>query len=204
MPDIVYLLPLVVVVLAGIAVLLTRSRRRDELGSRTFATPAELQEHIRELCARGRRVEAVKVLRHARPGLGLKEATQIVEAVAAGGELQPRLDAVLPRGLPPALHEQVLALGENKKIHAIKLVREANPRISLKLAKDLVEAALRGAPPAIGRAAPRAIAPDLAERVRRLKAEGRREQAVFLVRGETGMTEEEANAFVDALQAGET
>lgn len=203
MPDILYFLPLVVILGAGVVVLLTRRSRRDELGPPP-ATPAELEERVRELCAQGRRVEAVKVLRHARPGLGLREATHIVGAVAAGGELQPRLDAVLPRGLPPALHEQVLALGENKKIHAIKLVREANPRISLKLAKDLVEAALRGAPPAIGRAAPRAIAPDLAERVRRLKAEGRREQAVFLVRGETGMTEEEANAFVDALQAGET
>ena len=44
---------------------------------------------------------------------------------------------------------------------------------------------------------------DLAARVRRLKADGRRDQAIFLVRGETGMDHDEASAFVDAIETEE-
>ncbi|GII55632.1 hypothetical protein Pth03_40210 [Planotetraspora thailandica] len=38
---------------------------------------------------------------------------------------------------------------------------------------------------------------DLATKVRGLKAQGRFEQAMFLVRGETGFSEEEARSFVE-------
>jgi hypothetical protein len=38
---------------------------------------------------------------------------------------------------------------------------------------------------------------DLATKVRGLKAQGRYEQAVLLVRGETGLVEEDARSFVD-------
>ncbi|GAA4583878.1 hypothetical protein GCM10023194_22330 [Planotetraspora phitsanulokensis] len=38
---------------------------------------------------------------------------------------------------------------------------------------------------------------DLATKVRGLKSQGRYEQAVLLVRGETGLVEEEARSFVD-------
>ncbi|WP_157253535.1 hypothetical protein [Nonomuraea typhae] len=40
---------------------------------------------------------------------------------------------------------------------------------------------------------------DLAWRVRDMKAAGRTEQAVFLVRGETGMGEDDARRFVNSL-----
>ncbi|MFF4415571.1 hypothetical protein ACFYY8_23820 [Streptosporangium sp. NPDC001559] len=40
---------------------------------------------------------------------------------------------------------------------------------------------------------------DLASRVHDLKVSGRAEQAVLLVRGETGMTEPDARRFVDAV-----
>ncbi|MBB4919131.1 hypothetical protein ACFY19_00025 [Streptosporangium saharense] len=40
---------------------------------------------------------------------------------------------------------------------------------------------------------------DLASRVHDLKVSGRAEQAVLLVRGETGMTEPDARRFVDAI-----
>lgn len=41
--------------------------------------------------------------------------------------------------------------------------------------------------------------PDLADRARALKAAGRTEQAIHLVRGETGMDEAQAVAFVNSL-----
>ncbi|MEV7966908.1 hypothetical protein AB0O34_13125 [Sphaerisporangium sp. NPDC088356] len=48
-------------------------------------------------------------------------------------------------------------------------------------------------------ALPRTAGPDLATRVRELKAAGRQEQAVYLVRGETGMDSREAHLFVDSI-----
>ncbi|MEU6431850.1 ribosomal protein L7/L12 [Microbispora sp. NPDC046973] len=103
--------------------------------------------------------------------------------------------------LPPVsadLQHRVRELyADNKKIEAIKLVREQTG-LGLKEAKDLTEALASGRPlpvaPAHGR-------PDLASRVRELKAAGRGEQAVFLVRGETGMGQSEAERFVEAIDA---
>ncbi|GAA2776076.1 hypothetical protein [Nonomuraea dietziae] len=46
---------------------------------------------------------------------------------------------------------------------------------------------------------PRLHQADLATRVRELKAAGREQQAVHLVIGETGMTQGEAQTFVQAL-----
>ncbi|MFD0884650.1 hypothetical protein ACFQ08_08805 [Streptosporangium algeriense] len=48
-------------------------------------------------------------------------------------------------------------------------------------------------------ALPRHGGADLAARVHDLKISGRAEQAVLLVRGETGMTEPDARRFVDAV-----
>lgn len=48
-------------------------------------------EHMKQ----GRMIEAIKVLRHEHPGLGLKEAKDAVEAwLAAHPELKPRRSAV--------------------------------------------------------------------------------------------------------------
>ncbi|MFI6478752.1 hypothetical protein ACIBH1_12530 [Nonomuraea sp. NPDC050663] len=96
---------------------------------------------------------------------------------------------------------------DGQHIQAIKLVRE-NTGMRLVDAKNLIDGVARGQSllqhPAIQRLAPRQphIAPhgpDLATRVRDLKAAGRTEQAIFLVRGETGMDEEAATKFVDIL-----
>ncbi|MEU9889057.1 ribosomal protein L7/L12 [Sphaerisporangium sp. NPDC051011] len=120
------------------------------------------------------------------------------------------------RSAPPNLDDlgrQAYALtAQGKKIHAIKLVRQRTG-IGLKDAKDYVEAVAEGrpVPPAVARLLrmparpPIADAPagpprgDLATRARGLKADGRTDQAVFLVRGETGMGQEEAEAFVRQL-----
>jgi hypothetical protein len=95
-------------------------------------------------------------------------------------------------------------VAQNKKIHAIKLLRERTG-LGLKDAKDAVEALAAGypvrhpaltTPPTPPAAPPRA---DLATRVRHLKESGQTEQAVFLVRGETGMNHDEATLFVNSL-----
>ncbi|WP_326640634.1 hypothetical protein OG884_36805 [Streptosporangium sp. NBC_01755] len=116
-----------------------------------MATPQGLHELVTELTRRGRKIEAIKELRH-HTGLSLRESKMIVDDVAMGHDLwsQPAMARFKP-SQPTAL-------------------------------------------PHAG-----AAVPDLATRVRELKAAGRAEQAVYLVRGETGMGEREAELFVEAL-----
>jgi hypothetical protein len=93
---------------------------------------------------------------------------------------------------------------QNKKIHAIKLLRE-HTGMGLKDAKDAVDRMALGhplsGPPGAPRLTARPAPPqdDLATRVRHLKQQDRTEQAIFLVRGETGMNEAEATLFVNSL-----
>lgn len=99
---------------------------------------------------------------------------------------------------PAMLSEQATArvralMSQGQKIQAIKLVREET-RMGLKDAKDYVEAM------AAGRIAPGLPGGGpLSERVRSFKAAGDPASAVALVRAETGMTQSEAERFVDAL-----
>jgi len=167
-------------------------------------TPEELRDRIRALCAAGRRIEAVKLARQTLPGIGLQQAKQMVDAVAAGRDIPLGPGAMTSR-LPPALHERVRQLlRSNRTLEAVKVVRQELPGMSLKAARDAVLAVGRGAPPAVAPSpSPRPIGEDLAARVRRLKADGRRDQAIFLVRGETGMDHDEASAFVDAIETEE-
>ncbi|WP_157254151.1 ribosomal protein L7/L12 [Nonomuraea typhae] len=121
-----------------------------------------------------------------------------------GGELKPPV---------PSLHsaadveqEVLRLLRQEKTIHAIKVLRQ-HTRLGLKEAKDLVEdvaagrrrltdhPAFAGLRPSL----PRRGTADLAGRVRNLVAEGHREQAIYLVRGETGMGQDEAELFVNSL-----
>ncbi|GAA3100573.1 ribosomal protein L7/L12 [Streptosporangium carneum] len=131
----------------------------------------------------------------------------------------PHLD-LGPKGRPgPSdLQGQVRALlGQRKKIQAIKLVREQTG-LGLAAAKKYVDDLEAGRfpepPSSLSRhglahqgfpdrgeapSAPSYHGADLATRVRDLKASGRVEQAVFLVRGETGMAESDAWRFVDSI-----
>ncbi|ACZ87318.1 hypothetical protein Aros01_05764 [Streptosporangium roseum] len=98
-----------------------------------------------------------------------------------------------------------------KVVPAIKLVREQTG-LDLKNAKRYVDDLRAGrtpAPPyhhgATAAYPPTPLLPpghgaDLATRVRLLKTTGRSGQAVLLVRGETGMSEPDAQRFVDAIQ----
>ena len=149
----------------------------------------------------------------------------IFGAFATGLVLLVRRASRPPASFPPAysdrkiqldsfeLESQVRALLEQrKKIHAVKLVREQTG-LGLAAAKGYVDDLEAGRiPPALPqlpgrlahheRARPefsRQSGADLASRVRDLKLSGRAEQAVFLVRGETGMTESEAQRFVDSI-----
>ncbi|WP_217707108.1 ribosomal protein L7/L12 [Nonomuraea rhodomycinica] len=115
-----------------------------------------------------------------------------------------------PPAGPQELDARVRHLAANgQAIHAIKLLRQ-HTGMGLKEAKDAVDGLAHGRPirhPALQpHPTPRPVAPptghsaDLASRVRALKCDGRTEQAVFLVRGETGMDHDEATAFVGSVR----
>ncbi|MFF0311370.1 hypothetical protein ACFYSC_28395 [Streptosporangium sp. NPDC004379] len=116
---------------------------------------------------------------------------------------RPRLD-------PAELHRQATGLiTAGKTIQAVKLVREQTG-LGLADAKRYTDDLAAGRPPypafphpghttAPGHTAAPQPAADLAGRVRHLKATGHTEQAVLLVRGETGMNDADARRFVDSL-----
>lgn len=95
-------------------------------------------------------------------------------------------------------------VAQGKKVTAIKVLRD-HTGLGLKDAKNLVDGIAQGRAigghPALARVSGPRPAPrgDLATRVRELKADGREEQAVHLVRGETGMGQDEAELFVRSL-----
>jgi hypothetical protein len=122
----------------------------------------------------------------------------------------------VPAGPPPNPQEFQRIVTEmtrqGRHVHAIKLVRQ-HTGLGLKEAKAVVDGVAMGhsmwSHPFLARfqagqpfdraPQPRIEGPDLAARVRGLKAAGRPEQAVYLVRGETGMSEQEAELFVNSL-----
>lgn len=113
--------------------------------------------------------------------------------------------------LPPDTRNRVLELiRQQKKIQAIKVLREATG-YGLKEAKEVVEAleagrgpgstqdAVPSEPPAVPGGTDRPRSADLAERARRLRADGQEVQAIRLVCDETGMGIPEAQSFVRSL-----
>jgi hypothetical protein len=133
----------------------------------------------------------------------------IVAAVRKGNR------APVPPLIPPTpqdLQELVTQLTrQGRKIQAIKELRQ-HTGLGLAEAKKVIDAVAMGhtmwSHPVLARFRPSSVAlphtgaitgPDLATRVRELKAAGRAEQAIHLVRGETGMGQREAELFVDNL-----
>jgi len=95
----------------------------------------------------------------------------------------------------PEVRERILTLiGTGQYIPAIKLVREVTG-LGLKDAKDYVDGLK-------GEAYARVIPPDVEGKARSLLAEGRRKDAVKLVRAETGLDSRGAKDYVKMLQAG--
>ncbi|MDH2426633.1 ribosomal protein L7/L12 [Sphaerisporangium sp. TRM90804] len=149
----VILLAVVLVVVVGVV----KGARQAGGGTPVMPpSPEDLERLVTQLTHRGRKIEAIKELR-THVGLGLKEAKDVVDAVAVGHPLWSHPN--MARFRPGAL---------------------LSPQDAPRSPQD----------------APRA---DLATRVRELKATGRAEQAVYLVRGETGMGQAEAEAFVGTL-----
>jgi ribosomal protein L7/L12 len=105
------------------------------------------------LVEQGRMIQAIKRYRALNDGLGLKEAKDIVDAVAIDHPYSrptgsrawtprlgsdPRIDADqgIAGGLTPEMTSLVL---QGKKIQAIKRYRQLNPGVSLKEAKDVID-----------------------------------------------------------------
>ena len=102
----------------------------------------------------------------------------------------------------PALAEVQILLARGQKIHAIKVVREQTG-MGLKDAKDYVDAMVGGGlAPVLPEAVSWGQQPGgglLSERARTFKAAGDLASAVALVRAETGMSQSEAERFINAL-----
>lgn len=107
--------------------------------ARSAPLPADTDQAIRVLIQQQKKIEAIKLVRE-RTGLGLKEAKDYVEEVERGGA--PALPPLHPAPAPiqpGALDSEVRALlGRDRKIEAIKLVREQTG-MGLKEAKDYVD-----------------------------------------------------------------
>lgn len=99
-----------------------------------------------------------------------------------------------PEELEHRVHELV---AQNAPIQAIKLVRQQTG-LGLKEAKAYVDDLAAGRLPR-QRPITRGTNGDLAGRVRKLIQDGYGEQAVLLVRGETGMSQDEAERFIASL-----
>lgn len=142
---------MILTIVIGVVMAVRKGNRAPAWRPTPMSAPQDLGETVTRLARQGRKIDAIKELRH-HTGLGLRESKMIVDGVTMGHDLWSH---------PAMAHFQP-------------------PRPT--------------APPHAG-----AMGPDLATRVRELKAAGRAEQAVHLVRGETGMGEHEAELFVEAL-----
>src|SRR5690606_9059025 len=110
------------------------------MSSNSFQLPPDAVTAL----ARGELVAAVKAVRDA-TGMSLKDAHDLVRAHAnrPGGA---RVDASgrVEFEFPPAA---AAAVARGELVEAIALLREANPQLSLKTAKDAVDHVRRGALP---------------------------------------------------------
>ncbi len=159
---------------------------------------------IAALTSAGQKIEAIKRVRE-RYGVGLKEAKDLVDGLEAGRQAEIELAlSIFPPPSPPAtdiVGEVRRLLAENKKIEAIKRVRE-HTGLGLKEAKDLVEAFEAGQPVDFGRAptsqpAPQAEASAWGEIDQLIRA-GNKIEAIKLHRQAFGSDLVEAKNAVEA------
>lgn len=101
-------------------------------------TQDSLEEELRELLGAGNKIQAIKRYRE-ETGVGLAEAKEAVEALAAGGEVADGSSSPTVPVDDPELIDQVKDLiGQRNPLLAIKLVRERTGR-GLKESKELVD-----------------------------------------------------------------
>ncbi len=104
--------------------------------SREIRIPAEAAAAL----VKGLRIEAIKLVREANPGVDLRGAMEAVDAFASGKQRFP-IDppvTVAPKPFDGLPAEALAALSRGQLIEAIKIVRAATG-LGLKEAKDLVE-----------------------------------------------------------------
>jgi ribosomal protein L7/L12 len=109
--------------------------------STSFQLPPEAAAAL----ARGEVVAAVKAVRQA-TGMSLKDANDLVRAHAnrPGGARVDGATSKVEFEFPPAA---AAAVARGEFVNAIALLREANPQLNLKTARDAVEHVRRGALP---------------------------------------------------------
>ncbi len=96
-------------------------------------------ESVRQLVQSGQKIEAIKIFRQ-HTGMGLKESKDAVEALAAGLGVTTTIRSTQSSQLSPEASSQVMQLlRDNRKIEAIKLIREQTG-LGLKEAKDIADA----------------------------------------------------------------
>lgn len=208
---------LVLVVVALVAAMRVRTLNRPQApaplapGAVTNMPEDRLSE-VQALLRTGKKITAIKRLRELTPGLGLAEAKNMVEAMAAGVSVQemrprdphrpaPERAAARVRALPPRTAQEARRLVEQRKlVQAIKVIREGTG-MGLREAKETAEAMRDDEPQAPGATSPGSEATDLATRVRELRADDRTGEAIELVATETGMSLVDATRFVESVSS---
>ena len=129
-------------VAAPCAMVAANFQRRAGMSTETRFPPEAVVAMVR-----GERLQAIKLVREANPGMDLRAAMEAVDAhdlgrkyLAEPSPAQP--SATQPAGLPDAA---IVAIARGQLIEAIKLVREATG-LGLKEAKDLVDQHRAGLP----------------------------------------------------------
>ncbi len=145
--DILFWVVVIVAAALIALVIVTRTAARSRVDPTQVSIDPAVALQVRQLYAQGDKVQAIKVLRGA-TGLGLADAVRIADKLAAVGRPTSggpsssaasgsRLDQLGPIGA--AELEQIRSLlADNRKIDAIKLVRELTG-MSLQQAKHYVE-----------------------------------------------------------------
>lgn len=141
----IWLWIVIIVAAALIALLIVTNRAaRSRVDPTQVTIDPALATQLRDLEAKGKKLEAVRVLR-ASTGLGLADAVRIVDKLAASGK-PVKLDKTTNSGTGTAManigpdHEAELRklVAAGQQIQAIKMVRELTG-MGLKDAKDLVD-----------------------------------------------------------------
>lgn len=176
----------------------------------TPGLPTDPVDQVYALVARGRTIQAIKVVRR-ETGWDLRRAKDVVERIAAGQPV-PELDdhpagaiaPAPPSANVPAVSAEALdrirsLLARGKKIQAVQEFRTASGW-GLKESKLAVERLESGQP-----AAPGSVpVPDAGERVRALVAAGRHIEAIKELRAATGCGINQATGTIDRIAAGDT
>jgi ribosomal protein L7/L12 len=161
------------------------------------------ESQLRELVARGQKIEAIKRVREL-TGLGLKEAKDYIELLPQAAIPAATPDTATHADKHEVEHEARALLASGDTIGAVKRVRELTGW-GLKESREYVQSlspTLPGSAPMPIGPAPQLSDPASDSEVQIQLAKGNKIQAIKRVRELTGWGLKEAKDFVDHLQAG--